>query len=169
MARKDFEGHAVVGFAARKVILLDLRMSRGHGPDWTTTTFFELQSRWHCQSWRVEGVNYQRVLKWMLEQAMKERKQFVHVDSEADNRKKSIRIRQALAHVCTEGELWVRRDHIAFIEQFNSYPAVAHDDALDVVAMALQRGMTMGLFGAIAEQGLDPDEVWDSSRWLVAP
>jgi phage terminase large subunit-like protein len=166
---KDFEVHCVVGFSGRKTILLDIRASRGHGPDWSTSTFFELQSRWHCSSWRVEGVNYQRVLKWMLEQSMKEKKQFVHIDSDPDNRKKSVRIRQALAHVCTEGELWIRRDQVQFIDQFHSYPAVAHDDALDCVAMALQRGMNLGLFGALAEQDAADSASWNPERWLVAP
>lgn len=170
LAGKDDEGLAVVGFAGRRAILLDLRLSSGHNPDWTIDTFFALQERWRCQSWRVEGVAYQRTLKWMLEQAMKDRKRWVQIDAEADNRKKMIRLRQIYTMVCAEGELWVPRSAVRFLEQWRPYPVVKHDDALDVVAMALQRGVNLGLFGAVAEASeAAEDEEYDREEWLVAP
>lgn len=165
---KDYETVLAMAFAGRRVALVDLRVSRGHNPDWSKSNFFEVQERWRCQSWRVEGVAYQRVLKWLLEQEMKKRKIWVPIDAEADNRKKQIRIRQSLNTVCTDGELWIPRSATRFVEQFRAYPAVKNDDVLDAAAMAIHRGIRLGLFGSqsAAEQ---TEAVGALPEWRYAP
>lgn len=134
---KDFEVLAVVGVHGSRRYLLDISANRGHQPEWTVTEFFRLVDKWRPQKARVEGVAYQRTLKWILEQEMKRRNRYVQVDAETDKRKKHQRIIQAFSGLAAAGQFYVRSDQTDFYEQFISYPNVGHDDLLDAVAMAL--------------------------------
>lgn len=135
---KDWEVLAVVGYHRGKYYLCEYRMNRGHEPDWTVAQFWELVDRWRPRRAQVESINYQRTLKWILEQSMKQRGRYVQLtDPETDRRKKSYRIIDALTGVCSSGEFYInRKKHSEFVEQFESYPDVEHDDVIEAVAEA---------------------------------
>ncbi|HEX6824731.1 MAG TPA: hypothetical protein VF077_00330 [Nitrospiraceae bacterium] len=163
---KDYEALAVVGAIGSKRLLLETSANRGHTPEWTVMEFFRLVDKWHPLKAKVEGVAYQRTLKWILEQEMKRRMRFVQVDAITDKRAKSHRIAQAFSGVASNGMLYVHRSHTTFIEQFVSYPNVAHDDVLESVAIALPAATEAGDFGAL---GLGEEEYKNLGNWRGAP
>jgi hypothetical protein len=138
LSNKDFEAHVVVGMtAARDVYILEYATSRNHAPDWSATTFFMLAGKWKPIRVRVEGVNYQATLKWYLDEEMKRRGRFHAVEIWKDPRAKPIKIRQGFAGLAANGKLYVRRDMLEFLTQYESYPGVDHDDVLDAAQMAI--------------------------------
>lgn len=136
--RGDFESIAVVGVRGSEFYLLDYRTNRGHTPEWTINTLFELVDRWRPLKVAVEGVAYQRTLKWLIEQEMRKRGRFFQVDAAADMRKKLHRVAQALSGIASQGRFFIHRNHREFYEQFISFPTCVHDDVIDSVAMAIR-------------------------------
>lgn len=137
--RNDFEVIIVVGVHQGNYYILDGSASRGHTPDWTVAEFFRLCERWRPIRARVEGVQYQRTIKWLLENEMQRRRYWVQINAEPDRRAKRHRILQAYSGIGSERRLFVHRDLTAFCDQFISYGlASVHDDWLDAGAMALE-------------------------------
>jgi len=95
----------------------------------------------------VETVAYQRVLKWILSEAMKREKTYYRIDEYNDaSRSKYNRIVDSLNGPASEGVLFipppndiqsVSEGMMMFIQQFNDYSQVNHDDALEVVAIGV--------------------------------
>lgn len=162
LSKKDDEVLAVVGVLDGKYYLLEYVSSKDHTPEWTVTQFFRLVDKWRPIKARVEGIAYQRTLKWILERAMSERKRFVQVDATADQRKKRHRILQAFSGICSQKRFYVHHSMIDFKTQFVSYPQVIHDDILDAVAMAIAAAMEFPVDNelAIAAPALEPMKQW---------
>lgn len=146
----DYEVISVVGAYESNIYLLDYAMSRGHEPEWTVAKFFELLDRWVPLRCRVEGVAYQRTLRWILEREMKERRRFIQINVTSDRRAKRHRILQSLSGIASQRRLFVKRSHIEFIQQFVSQPNLKHDDVLDATSMAVDELLGSGLAGANA-------------------
>ena len=136
---KDFEVLAVVGKSGSDFFLLDYVMKKGHEPSWTIAEFFSLALKWRPRVVKVEGIAYQRTLAWLLKQAMDKEKKYYVIDAEADIRKKTTRIIDALSGIASNGHFHVSSRHVEFISAFSEYPDVAHDDILDAVAMAVTK------------------------------
>ena len=155
---KDYEVHAIVGMYKGRYYLCEYRMNRGHEPDWSVATFWALIEKWKPRKARVETINYQRTLKWLLEQSMKQRGRYVQLmESDPDRRKKSYRIIDALSGPCSNGEFYVSKaEHGEFIEQFTQYPDVDHDDVIEAVAEALKL--------AVEEQAFIDAEYWEEDE-----
>jgi hypothetical protein len=117
--------------------LLDYEAIQGTNPDWTIAKFFEMRSKWRPYKAVVEGVAYQRTLKWILENEMKRRNSWLTVETFDDIRSKPIRIQSLVHGPASNGRLYVKSSHLGFIEQFTTYPSVEHDDILDGVAMGI--------------------------------
>lgn len=141
---KDFEVIAVVGVSKGRYYILEIARNRGHTPEWTIAKFFELASRWRPLKIRVEPVNYQRTLAWLLERAMKERRSFWTLDVSSDKRRKRHRIVQSLSGLASKGLLYANASQGPFIEQFANFPNVKHDDDLDAVSMAVDLAVQYG-------------------------
>lgn len=142
----DFEVLAVVGLLGSRVYVLEVSASRGHDPDWTMAEFFRLAARWRPVRVRVEGVNYQRTLKFMLEGEMRRRRLWYAIEAPDDKRKKRHRIVQSLAPTASRGDLYLHPTQLELIRQFTLYPHVEHDDELDAVAMATELALAYGEF-----------------------
>ncbi len=134
----DFEVLSVVGSFKGKFYLLEYAMSRGHEPEWTIANFFRLLDKWRPLKVVIEGVAYQRTLKWIIEQAMKKKKRYVQIDVQDDKRSKAQRIQQAFAGVASAKQFFIESGMHEFNTQFVSYPNVKNDDVLDATAMALE-------------------------------
>lgn len=146
---KDWEVLAVVGQYGEDYYVKDFEANRGHEPNWTVTKVFELADRHNVVKVVVEGINYQRTLKWILEQEMKRRGKYYHVDVvTGDKRSKYNRIVSTLAGIASSGHLYCRPQHLDFIGQFNDYSDVEHDDYLDAVAQGLSK-----LINPVLEKG----------------
>lgn len=135
---KDFEAHYVWGRDNGEYHLLDRDRSRGHNPSWTVATAFRLALTHRVSAIIVDAVNYQRTLKWILEEEMKRRGIFFSVLPIADGMKKFARITNVMVGLATHGLLHIGAEHTDFAEQFEAYPDVEFDDDLDASALALQ-------------------------------
>lgn len=156
MINKDYEVFACVGYWKGDYYLLDYRMSRGHDPEWSVKTFFEMRHRWKPKKMRVEPTGYQSTLAWLLSKAMLLRREYTTIDETPDNRSKRSRIIDALSGPASQGVFYILPQHSEFISQWTDYPAVTHDDVLDAVAMAVD-----GLADAeLDDQGDDIDEAF---------
>lgn len=141
---KDFEVLAVVGVSRGRFYVLDVSRNRGHQPEWTIAEFFRLASKWRPLKIRVEPVNYQRTLAWILDREMRERRSFWALDISSDKRRKRHRIVQALSGIASKGLLYVHPSQTALIEQFANFPNVKHDDDIDAVSMAIDLAVQYG-------------------------
>lgn len=166
---KDFEALAVVGEWQGRCYVLETVKNKGHNPDWTIAEFFRLKAKWRPRLAAVEGVAYQRTLKWLLEQEMQKRREYIQIDCDADRRSKRDRIVQALHGVAANRMLYCHPSQVDFIEQFSAYPAVQHDDVIEAVAVATAKALDMnvieGDFGIENEEEIPalPD------NWRAAP
>ena len=167
LRKKDFESLAVVGVHGTKRYLLEYSSNRGHTPEWTASEFFRLVDKWRPIKAKVEGVAYQRTLKWFLEQEMKKRGRFIQLDATNDKRKKSHRIIQAFSGIASQKQFFVHQTHTEFISQFVAYPNVSHDDILESVAMALPGVEEAGeVLDAGLVQGMEISEL---PQWRYSP
>ncbi len=143
---KDYEAFAVVGAHSGDVYLLDYSLNRGHEPDWTIMEFFRLCLKWRPRIVTVETTAYQRTLKWLLEQAMRSRRQYWVVQDFTDGRSKFDRIVDSLSGVASQGRFFVREDQTEFISQFETYPDIPNEDLLEAVAVATAKllGLPLG-------------------------
>ena len=132
---KDYEAFAVVGRSKGNFYLLEYSINRGHEPDWTIMEFFRLGVKWRPRKIIVETVAYQKTLAWLLKKAMQAKKIYFVIKEYKDRRKKYDRISDGLSNVTSNGVFYVRADMHEFISQFRTYPAVAHDDLIEVVAI----------------------------------
>lgn len=157
---KDFEVFACVGYWRGNYYLLDYKMSKGHDPEWSIKTFFEMRSRWRPKKMRVEPTGYQSTLAWLLNRAMLLRREYTTIDESPDTRSKRSRIIDALSGPASNGTLYILPHHTEFIEQFTDYPAVTHEDVLDAVSMCID---------ALADAEVDEqdDETDDTYKPLV--
>lgn len=135
---KDFEAHYVWGRDNGEYHLLDRARNRGHQPSWTVATAFGFAMQYRVSAIVVDAVNYQRTLKWILEEEMKRRGIYYSVIPIADGMKKFARITNVLTGLATHGLLHIGPEHTEFASQFEAYPDVEFDDDLDASALALQ-------------------------------
>jgi hypothetical protein len=133
--------------------LLDYEALQGGNPEWTTTKFFEMWFRWRPFKACVEMVNYQATLKWILEQAMMKRQQWLTIEATEAIKSKEVRIQNALHGPASQGRLFVKKTHTMFIQQFEEYPNVQFDDVLDGASSAV-----MGLENAYDGEGALEDD-----------
>lgn len=141
--KTDFEAHVVWGLSGRNKFLREYRLMRGHEPTWTISTFFAMQQKYQPITTVVETVAYQRVLMWILQKAMQAARQWYTIEewppegSKLKAQSKYVKIISALMQPASTGELFIKEEHVDFIQQFATYPDVANDDLLDASAMAL--------------------------------
>ena len=135
--KKDYQ---VVGALRRfggNYYLLDYEALQGAPPSWVLTKFFEMKFKWRPYKCVVETTAYQATLKWVLEQEMSKRQQWVTIEPFNDIKSKPVRIQSALHGLASNGRLFVKRSQVGFVEQWAQYPAVEFDDILDFVAMGV--------------------------------
>lgn len=141
MHNKDYECFAVWGRHKDNYYLLEYALNRGHNPDWTVMQAFILYARWRPRKFIVEGTAYQRTLKWILQQAMTERRTWFMIDTKDGegffNRRKRERIVDAFQMNGARGAIYIGEDHVDFVNQWSSYPDVSNDDLLDASASAV--------------------------------
>lgn len=165
LKKKDYESIAVAARWKGKFFLLDQVHNRGHDPSWTISTVFELARRWRVRKIIVETVAYQKVLEWLLKEAMRRTGRYWLIEPFDDKRKKFNRITDALTGVASEGALYVKRSHTAFINQFSHFggknPEGQHDDDLESVAVVVH-SLHKGYVGDVAED-------WYTTREALIP
>lgn len=134
---KDYEAISVVTRSEGNYFLRDYRMHKGHEPDWTVATIFELVRMYRPHVIVLEMVAAQRYLEWMLRKAMERQRLYIPLkQTEIGGKSKFARITTALVGVSTAGKFFVSKRHTEFITQFTSYGIgyKGPDDLLESVA-----------------------------------
>ena len=169
--RTDYEALAVVGIYQGNFMILDVVSSRGHQPDWTIAQFFMLCAKWKPVRVKVEGIAYQRTLKWILEQEMNNRRVYWPIEAPSDQRHKRHKILQGLKGPLNKKKVYAHPSQSRFLTQLTDYPHVDHDDDIEAVAGAMemaqeyagvQAGMEVPMGGGDEEQLSALNEGWNS-------
>jgi hypothetical protein len=141
----DFEVIGALKRAQGNYYLLAYDALQGGTPAWTINKFFEYRWQYRPIKAAVETVNYQRTLKWLLEEEMKKRQQWTTIQPFSEIRSKYNRIYSALHKTASDGKLFIHPSMTTFIEQFTAYPAVRFDDHLDGVSIGIHTLNTAGM------------------------
>lgn len=157
MIGKDFEAMSVIGRWKGKYYVLETICNRGHDPSWTVAMFFELANRWQVRKIIVETVAYQKVLSWLLKEAMKRAGRYWPVEDFKDRRSKIDRINQGLKGPLSNGAVYFRRKQATLLSQVIHYPGKnpsgTHDDEIETVAIGVQ-SLSEGVVGEAAPDNL---------------
>lgn len=148
---KDFEAIVAMGLYDGGYYLLEYALNKGHDPSWTIAKTFELAKKWKARRLVVETVAYQKVLAWLLQQAMTSFKFWIPLEEKKSRRSKYNRILDVFKMCAPFGNLYVRPGMSEFINDFTEYPGVAHDDLLDACAMGIESLMAMENLGMADE------------------
>lgn len=175
LAKKDYECFAVVGAWQGNFYLLEYRLNRGHEPDWSVKSFFELAQRWRPRHIGVESTAYQRTLAALFRMAMRLRRQYFTVDEIDDKRAKHDKVVDGLHGPASERKLFIRKGHHEFKDQFGRHPDIEHDDLIETVAGCVE-DLNMGVqyenYEDIIkeeEQEFLPLRREDESDWRACP
>ena len=137
---KDYECLTVVTKVKSRFYLREYSFKHGHEPSWTIAEFFRLSAKYRLRRIYVESVAYQRTLAWLLRKAMEQQRVYYVVEEFTDKRKKFQRIVDGLSGPASNGKLFVKKNHVEFIEQFCDYsPGIEHDDIIETVAIACEK------------------------------
>lgn len=164
--KKNYECLAVIGVTKGKYYLVEYKVKRGHDPDWTVATFFELLDRWKPLRVRIETRAYQQTLKWLLEKEMHKRRRYVQINSgvrpgtdKMDMRKKQYRLVDAFSGIASNKVLYVHRTHVEFIEQFGQHPYATYDDVLEATAEAINEARNSPFIDGEYEEVFDESDI----------
>lgn len=147
MHNKDFEVLTIMGRHLDNFFLIHYSMNRGHNPTWTIAEFWRLIDRYKPRKVVVETTAYQRTLKWLLEESMKAKRRYIQIDDNSDRRSKFDTIVDGLSGITSNGHLHVNKSHGEFIEQFQRYPKIPHDDVIETVAVGCERLQALEFLG----------------------
>lgn len=151
LRRKDYEAWVVVGLwrdrqtGERRIYVLEALQHKGHMPDWSVATFLQLRKVWKPLVLKAESVNYQRTLKWLMEQAMMQQGAWTRIDAHIpEKRKKAYRIIDTLGSALAQGMLYFHRSQQELIQQILSYPSVQFDDLIEALSVAVDAVLEIG-------------------------
>lgn len=149
---KDADNFATVCWYihGRKRFLVEYHQAKGVMPDEAVNRTFDFIFKYNPRQIVCETVAFQRVLAWLLRKAMEHHRRYVPIVEHDDKRKKADVILQSYLNVAPQNNLYVKREHVEFIEAFCTwYPGFkGHDDLLDAGA----RGLSAGVFYDEGEQ-----------------
>lgn len=163
---KDADDNVVLAVGAKGLdfYVVAYHADKGVMPDACAAHFFDLVLLCNPIKGAVEGVSYQRTLKWYIEQEMQRRRLFVPIDMIQDRRKKSDRIIQALAGLVAYGHLHVHQSMTKLVQQLDDFDPMTeqHDDVIDALAMAV---MSMNPAMRLASMDGDALGVYDEEEY----
>lgn len=154
-SKTDLQAVMVCAYWRGNKYIVEYETARDQDPEAVARAMERLGRKYPIRRWGVEGVAYQRTLKWFLEREMQAgrlkhmRIVELGVKGQGIPRGKYERIVQAHSGRASSGCLFVRKEHHQFIEDFTNFPNVSYKDLLDVSAMC---DMTLS---PRAEQGTD--------------
>jgi len=114
------------------------------------------------------------MLKWYIEQEMRRRRVWFTITPVEDRRKKETRIIQSISRYASNGNFYLKAEHVELKEQFTRYvmnKPGQRDDMLDALAIALDL-INPALEGAVIEgeyQLLDESDIPALEDWRGAP
>ena len=157
----DFEAQVVWRRFGGNYHLIECVTNKGHEPSWSVTTALSLAYKHRVSRIVLQNIQYERTLKWLLEQEMKRRRVYymlVDTSTKAIQKSKYNRIVSAFQGPASQGHIFVDKSQMDFINQFVEFKlGIDHDDILDSSANAL-----MELINPHLELGEDEyAEMWE--------
>lgn len=152
LAKKDFEVLNVLGVKNGQVFDIEYAANKGHEPDWTIAKFFELKTRWRPRKCIILAYNYEQTLKWLLDKAMRQRREYLQIETVQDRRSKRDRIVDGLNGVLSSRHFYVKSDMVELIDQIRNHPSVSHDDVIETAAMGAEALLSMDYIDAEYEE-----------------
>jgi len=140
-AKTDLQAIMVCAYWRGNKYVVEYETARDQDPEAVARAMERMGRKYPIRRWGVEGVAYQRTLKWFLEREMQagrmKHMRIVELGTKGQGipRGKYERIVQAHSGRASSGCLFVKKDHYQFIEDFTSFPSVRYKDLLDVSAM----------------------------------
>lgn len=133
---RDLQAVMVKCYWRAHQFVVEYKTERDEDPDALAGHINRLAWKYPIMRCGVEGVAYQRTLKWFLEREMKAgRLKALNVVELPAVGSKHSRIIQSHAGPASQGLLHVHKEHVEFIEQFTKFPNCRFKDVLDVSAM----------------------------------
>jgi len=127
MVKCYWRGHSYV---------VEYHMSRDEDPDQLVVNMNRMLRKYPIMRCGVEGVAYQRTLKWFIEREIqKGNMKAVYIVELPAVGSKDTRIIQAHTGPASNGMFHIHPTHTEFLEQFVKHPNVRFKDLLDVSAM----------------------------------
>lgn len=151
---KDYECITAITRVKGSVFLREYSAKRGHDPSWTIMEFFRMAAKYRPKRVYIESVAYQRTLAWLLRTAMQQQRKYYTIEETDSKEKKYHVITNGLHDISYNGHLFVKANHIEFIQQFCDYPNVEHDDIIETVAIGCRK--------LLQNASDDLNEEWDS-------
>jgi hypothetical protein len=136
---KDMEVHLVLTKTSRGYFVREYAFNNAHEANWTVTTALGLAIRYNVYRIAIETVNYQLVLRGLLETEMRRIGRYCAIHEVTAHRSKPIRITNALSGPLSQGRVWLRRSQTELVEQITDYSSTGggHDDFVDTLAIAV--------------------------------
>lgn len=135
-ARTDLQAIMVCAYWRGQKFVVEYSAKRDQSPEDVSRELERLSRKYPVRRWGVEGVAYQRTLKWFLEREMQSgRLMHLRIVELTTPRGKFERIEQTHTGRASSGSLYVHADQVEFIEQFTTFPQCRYKDLLDVSAM----------------------------------
>lgn len=131
---------AVIGVLRRyrgAVYVLETYGTKSPDPDEFVSKIFELATKWKVRKVKIETVLFARMFRNLIDKEMLRRRQWLTIAQVEDKRRKQTRIVQEIGPLASNGMLLLHPSQTELISQFLSYPNVAHDDYLDMIAIGL--------------------------------
>jgi len=139
--KTDLQAVMIKCYWKMKQYIVEYATNRDEDPDQLVANMDRFARKYPILRCGVEGIAYQRNLKWFIERQMaRGRLKSLHVmELKADMipgaKSKYDRILQAHTGPASQGLLHVKREHSEFIQQFITHPNTKYKDLLDVSAM----------------------------------
>ncbi len=170
--KTDLQAVMVKCYWKMKQYIVEYSTNRDENPDELVANMNRLARKYPILRCGVEGIAYQRNLKWFIERQMQRgRLKALNVVELGANmipgaRSKYDRITQSHTGVASQGLLHVKADQSEFISQFTTYPNCKFVDLLDVSAMcdATISARHEGYIGSAMDYDEDEIEVLDWER-----
>jgi len=163
----DYECIMVMQRTGNNYYILDYVTNRGHDPSWTIAQFFSLCFKYNPRTVIVESVAYQRTLAWLLRRAMEQHGRFWAIKEYTDQRPKFNRIVDALNGIASAGHLHCQRTQTDFIQQFQMYKHVPHDDVIECAALCADELNQPGFDFELGADGMGVEDDIPSLNYLM--
>jgi len=100
-------------------------------------TMFRMLTTWQCKHMIIEGIGFQRLLKfWVYEEMRKRNYHFGIEELQSHSKSKQARI-MGLQPMIQAGSLLFHKEHKELIDQLMIFPRGKHDDMIDSLSFAI--------------------------------
>jgi phage terminase large subunit-like protein len=137
LQQKDFEAVAVCMRSGGNYYLLAYDQMKGQKMEWLTQTVIRFITEYRPIKVIIESNAAQVAIGLLLKQELERVRIYIYIHFKQNTAPKYTRITTGLAGIGFAGRLYCSKQHTDFINDFQLYPQVPHDDLLDAVASGM--------------------------------